>query len=170
MRRSDREVTDRNEIVAIMEKCDVCRVAFNGGGYPYIVPMNFGLCVKEDVMELYFHGAIEGTKIGLMQKDNRVSFEMDCGHRLVPDRERGNCSMEYESVIGQGHMEILPEEEKEKALCILMRHYHQENFPFPPAILSRTKVFRLTVEKVTGKRCHILRKASAGNGDPDTSV
>lgn len=150
MRRSDREVKELKDIVAIMEKCDVCRIALNNNGYPYILPLNFGMCVKEDKIELYFHGAMEGTKYDLMEKDNRVSFEMDCEHRLVT--EQGSCTMEYESVIGQGYMELLPADETYHALCVLMEHYHKEDFSFNKAVMPQTKVFKLVVEKVTGKR------------------
>ncbi len=152
MRRSDREVKKFEDIVAIMEKCDVCRIALNNDGYPYILPLNFGMCVKGEKIELYFHGAIEGTKYDLIAKDNRAGFEMDCGHTLVTETESGNCTMEYESVIGQGRIEIISDDEKDNALCILMRHYHQEEFPFNRAIIPNTKVFKLVVEKVTGKR------------------
>ena len=40
MRRKDREITDFQELVRIMEQCDVCRIALNGGGFPYIVPLH----------------------------------------------------------------------------------------------------------------------------------
>lgn len=151
MRRTDREVTEFNDIIAIMEKCDVCRLALNNDGYPYILPLNFGMEVKDNRIILYFHGAAEGTKYELMEKDNRASFEMDCEHLLVTDEEHGNCTMNYESVIGQGHIEMLSDDEKFDALCILMKHYHQEEFPFNKAVMPRTKVFKLVVEQVTGK-------------------
>lgn len=151
MRRTDREVTEFNEIIAIMEKCDVCRLALNNDGYPYILPLNFGMEVKDNRITLYFHGAAEGTKYELMEKDNRASFEMDCEHLLVTDEEHGNCTMNYESVIGQGHIEMLSDDEKFDALCILMKHYHQEEFPFNKAVMPKTKVFKLVVEQVTGK-------------------
>lgn len=151
MRRSDREIKEFKEIVSIMEKCDVCRIALNNNGYPYILPLNFGMKVEGDQIELYFHGAMEGTKYNLIAKDNRASFEMDCGHRLVTEIEQGNCAMDYASVIGQGYIEILSDDEKYDALCILMNHYHQEEFPFNKAIMPQTKVFKLVVEKVTGK-------------------
>ena len=152
MRRSDREVKDFEEIVAIMEKCDVCRIALNDDGYPYILPLNFGMEVKDGKITLYFHGAQKGTKYELMRRDSRASFEMDCGCRLALEEKEGNCTMEYESVIGRGHIEILPDEGKENALGILMKHYRQEDFPFNRAIMPQTQVFRLTVESVTGKR------------------
>ena len=151
MRRSDREVKEFEDIVAIMEKCDVCRIALNNDGYPYILPLNFGMEVKGHKIELYFHGATEGTKYDLIQKDNRVSFEMDHGHTLVTEMERGSCTMAYESVIGQGYIEMLSDEEKYDALCILMKHYHQEKFLFNKATMPRTNVFKLVVENVTGK-------------------
>lgn len=151
MRRKDREVTDFNEMVAIMEKCDVCRIALNNDGYPYILPLNFGMVINNGTVELYFHGAREGMKYELIRKDNRASFEMDCGHKLLTDADRGNCTMNYESVIGQGHIELLPEDEKYNALCILMKHYHKEEFPFNKAMMSATNVFKLVVENMTGK-------------------
>ncbi len=151
MRRSDREVKDFADIINIMEKCDVCRIALNNNGYPYILPLNFGMKVENNVVELYFHGANEGTKYDLIKNDNRASFEMDCKHRLVTEIERGSCTMEYESVIGQGHIEILSEDEKYTALCVLMQHYHQDTFSFNKSVMSHTTVLKLVVENMTGK-------------------
>lgn len=152
MRRSDREITGINDMIQVMEKCDVCRLALNDGDYPYILPLNFGMKVDNGHITLYFHGATEGKKYDLIARDSRASFEMDCSHRLVTDEEQGNCTMEYESVIGRGRVEIVPEEEKYDALCILMAHYHKEDFPFNQAVMPRTTVFKLTVEQMTGKR------------------
>ena len=152
MRRADREVKEFQDMIQIMEKCDVCRLALNDDGYPYILPLNFGMKVTDGhVVELYFHGAMEGTKYALIGRDNRASFEMDCEHTLLPEIERGNCTMLYQSVIGRGHIEMISDEEKYDALCILMRHYHMEEFPFNQAVMPRTKVFKLVVEEMTGK-------------------
>lgn len=151
MRRSDREIKDIDEIIKVIEKCDVCRLALNDDEYPYILPLNFGMQVTNGKITLYFHGATEGKKYELIEKDKRASFEMDCSHRLVTDMDRGNCTMEYESVIGKGMIEILSEEEKYDALCILMKHYHKEDFPFNKAVIPETTVMKLVVENVTGK-------------------
>lgn len=151
MRRRDREVTDFQEMTAIMEKCDVCRIALNNDGYPYILPLNFGMAVREGTVELYFHGAAEGTKYELIEKDNRAAFEMDCGHKLRLETDTGNCTMDYESVTGQGHIEMIPDDEKSHVLQILMKHYRGEDFPFNKALMPATKVFKLVVENMTGK-------------------
>lgn len=165
MRRSDREIKDIDEIIEVIKKCDVCRLALNDEeGYPYILPLNFGMQIEKnekrniegekekEKIVLYFHGAVEGKKYELMRRDNRASFEMDCAHRLITDEEHGNCTMEYESVIGRGKMEILPDEEKRMALKVLMKHYHKEDFIFNEAVIPQTVLFKLTVENVTGKR------------------
>lgn len=151
MRRSDREITDFDEMIQIMENCDVCRIALNGDGYPYILPLNFGMKAGNGRVELYFHGATEGTKYDLIHLDNRASFEMDCAHRLVTEAERGNCTMEYKSVIGRGRIEMIGEEGKSEALNILMRHYHKDDFPFDRSVMPQTCVFKLVVEDMTGK-------------------
>lgn len=154
MRRSDREISDKNEILEVMEKCDVCRLALNDAeqGYPYILPLNFGMKTDGGQIVLYFHGANEGRKYELIAKDNRVSFEMDCGHRLVLDEISGNCTMNYESVIGRGRIEVAPEEEKDDALHVLMQHYREEDFPYNKAAVPRTTILKLTVEEMSGKR------------------
>lgn len=152
MRRKDREITDFEEIAAVMERCGICRLALNDEEYPYILPLNFGMQVEEGKIVLYFHGAEEGKKYDLIKKNNKAGFEMDCSTRLVTIPEDGNCTMNYESVIGQGRVEILPENEKERALDILMRHYRKENFPYNKAVIPQTTVFKLTVEKCSGKR------------------
>lgn len=75
MRQKNREITDFNEKIEVMKKCDVCRLALNDDGYPYIIPLNFGMSVEGKKVTLYFHSALEGYKVDLMKRDNRASFE-----------------------------------------------------------------------------------------------
>ena len=89
----------------------------------------------------------------LIQKDNRASFEMDCNHALQYFEDKGYCTMAYESVIGRGRIRILSEEEKFDALQEIMNQYHgDEKAYFNPAAISRTSVYCLEVEEITGKR------------------
>ncbi len=49
MRRSDREITDFQEIIAIMNRCDVCRLGLvDSNGYPYIVPLRSLFKISSD--------------------------------------------------------------------------------------------------------------------------
>lgn len=53
MRRTDREITDRQELLDVMARCDVCRLALNDeSGYPYVVPLNFGMEEREGTLYL----------------------------------------------------------------------------------------------------------------------
>ena len=153
MRKSDREIKSKEEIIDIIKRCDVIRLAFNNGDYPYILPLNFGFEVKNDKVIFYLHSALEGTKVDIMKKDNRASFEMVTKHELQYYEEKGYCTMSYESIIGRGRIRILPEDEKMNALKKLMGHYHKsEDTYFNPAAISRTLVYSLEVEEMTAKR------------------
>jgi len=152
MRRKDREITDFDEMIKIIKKCDVCRLALNDEDFPYIVPLNFGLDVQGDQVFFYFHSAMKGTKLDLIAKDNRASFEMDCEHNLILYEESMNCTMGYASVIGHGTIEIVPDEDKYDALKILMRQYHAEDFQFNTEMMKVTTVLKMTVTDMVGKR------------------
>ena len=82
MRQKNRELKNFNELIEVMKNCDVCRLALNDDGYPYILPLNFGLDISGEKITLLFHSALEGHKVALIKKDNRASFEMDCKHKL----------------------------------------------------------------------------------------
>ena len=118
----------------------------------YIVPMNFGMDIEDDQLYLYFHCAKEGRKLELIQKDNRASFEMDCEHKLVLQEEEMECSMGYASVIGQGIIEFVAEEDKFDALKILMGQYRSRDFKFDTRMLGVTTVLKMKVLNMTGKR------------------
>ena len=154
MRRSDREIKDFDDLISVMKKCDVCRLALFDKEYPYILPLNFGMHVNNKEITLYFHGATEGKKYELIRECDKVSFEMDCSHRLVTDVSKGNCTMEFESIIGNGEIEFInDEDEKIEALNILMGHYPVEkDFKFNKSIVPVTVVLKLSVLHITGKR------------------
>lgn len=153
MRRGNREIKAFKDIISIMEKCDVCRLALHDKEYPYILPLNFGMKVAGNKVTLYFHGAYKGKKYDLLDINNKVGFEMDCSHRLITDMDDGNCTMEFESVIGQGEITMVPDDEKLEALEILMEHYPaHKDFNFNKSIIPVTRVMKLEISSFTGKR------------------
>ena len=72
MRRKDRQINDFMEIYDIIKRCDICRIALNNDGYPYILPLNFGVSSEDEKLTFYFHSALEGQKLQLIEKDNRA--------------------------------------------------------------------------------------------------
>jgi len=148
MRRKDREIPDLREIESIIQKAEVCRLAFCDRGKPYVVPLCFGYRRGE----FYFHSASEGRKLDMLRNNRRVSFEMDIDQELIRSIDR--CSMRYRSVIGSGLARIVEERDKKaEALDLIMRHYRQEPFIYSEETLERTVIIKVEIEELAGKAC-----------------
>ena len=63
MRRADREVTDVNEIIDIIDHCKVCHIAMMDGEWPYLLAMNFAYSYEDGQLIIYLHSAKEGNWI-----------------------------------------------------------------------------------------------------------
>ncbi len=107
MRRKDREVSDKKEIIAIINRCDLCRLALAENNQPYIVPMNFGYSFENEQLIIYFHGAHAGKKLDIIRQNPNACFEMDCSTELIKGKQACDYSMAYESVIGNGVIEFI---------------------------------------------------------------
>ncbi|MBN1952105.1 MAG: pyridoxamine 5'-phosphate oxidase family protein [Bacteroidales bacterium] len=153
MRRNEQEITDINTIYEILDQSEVCRLALHDSPYPYIVPLNFGY-EDQGGLCLYFHCALEGKKLDLIRKNNKVCFETEANTRLVRSAKACGWSMEYRSVIGYGTLGILEEEELVRhGLKIVMRHYSGTSaHDFDALSLSRCLVLRLQVESYSAKQ------------------
>jgi uncharacterized protein len=154
MRRKDREITDFNEILAIMEKCDVCRLAMVDNSLPYVVPMNFGFTAENGKVTMYFHSAKEGRKIDILKVNPDVCIEMDCSHQLITGEKACDYTMDFESIIGSGKAEFIDsEEEKKFALTQIMRKYSDTKpFNFDEKLLRYTTLIIVRVSELAGKR------------------
>jgi len=154
MRRQDRKIADRAGIDALLARAVVCRVAFAVENEPYVVPLSPGYDAQANA--LYFHTAREGRKIDCIEANPRVCFEVEGLVETKAGDARGcTWSVRYESVIGYGTMsELLSREERERALrCILDQQSGRRiHWTFEPEMLSVTRVWRLDIEQVTGKR------------------
>lgn len=152
MRRADREVAAKDDIAAIMKKCDAVSVAF-AGETPYVIPMSFGFEWEGEYPALYLHGAFEGEKVERMRKDDRVAFSMYTGTSVVEGATACAYSTTYESVCGSGRMIVLEGEEKRHALGVLMRQYAGERaFTFDDRALAAVNVWKIDVQRISGKR------------------
>ena len=154
MRRKDREITDRSEIDVLLLRAKVCRVAFAVNEEPYIVPLSHGY--NAEAGALFFHTAKEGKKIECIETNPRVCFEVEGNVEVKEGDERG-CSwgVRYESVIGFGtFVELLTSEEKTDALRFTMRQQANQDadWTFAQKMVDATRVWRLDIESMTGKR------------------
>lgn len=153
MRKSDREITDFEEIVKIIDGCETVRLGLYGDDYPYIVPLSFGYEAGNGKICVYFHCATEGKKIDLIGKDNRACMEFD---RLNAYADTGHSvTADYESVMLFGRVEKCEGEEKVKGLGLLLSHCGFGDGKYPArdcAALPRVAVYKLESETLTGKR------------------
>jgi len=149
MQRKDKELTDIKEIEKIINKADRCRIGLVDNDEPYVVPVCFGY----ERNTLYFHGALEGRKVELIRKNNKVCFEIDTDVEVIRRTEKPcDWTMKYRSVIGMGGAHILESnEEKRHGLSVLMRHYTNSEFTIPENKLKSVLVVRIDIESVTGK-------------------
>ena len=152
MRKSNREITDVNELLEVMKHCDVCRLALNDNEYPYILPLNFGLEVLDGNIKLYFHSAMEGYKWEVIARDNRASFEMDCEHKLIEAKLACLYGFYFKSITGNGVASIVEDmEEKKIALSLLMKHQTGKDFTFEDKHAKAVTVFKVEVTNFSAK-------------------
>ena len=148
MRRKDKEISDESDIKAVIEKTRVCRLGMVNGNKPYIVPLCFGYSDNA----LYFHGSLKGKKIDLIRENPNVCFEFDLLTETIESENACDWSMKYQSVIGFGKAVFVEnEDEKHKALNIIMRQYTDRLFQFPKNMLKATAVIKVEIESMTGK-------------------
>lgn len=153
MTRREREITDREEILGILNKCKVVHIGLTDGDQPYIVPMNYGYTYEDGRLTLYLHGALTGYKYEVIEKNPKVCFEMECD--VVPFSGKVACQYgtTYSSIIGKGVAEIVDAvEEKMNALTILMKTQTGRDFTFEEKLVSIVNVIRIDVTEFTAKR------------------
>ena len=156
MRRNDREITDINEKIKLIEQNKVCRIGFSDNGQPYIVPMNYGFTFESGVLVIYLHCAKEGRKIDILKNNNKVCFEIDDDHRLVDGGEIAcKYGYSYSSIIGFGKIELINEPgEKTQILNILMKHQTGKDtvYSYTEKELDGVTTLKIIVDDFSGKR------------------
>ena len=150
--RREREVTDMNEIIRILDKCRIVHLGLVDGDEPYVVPLNYGYTMDDGKLTIYVHGAKTGYKLDLMRANPKVFFEMDCD--VIPFEGKSACQYgtSYASVMGRGLAHIVEDvEEKKKALSILMKTQTGKDFEFTDKLVSVVCVMRIDVLDYSAK-------------------
>lgn len=153
MRRKDREVTEFERIVRIVDACEIVRLGLADGDFPYIVPVNFAYTVNGRELRFYFHGAMAGRKYELLTQNPLCSFELDIPLEIDCIAEKKSVTMRYRSVMGRARVRFLEGEEKQRAIdsIILARHEKTRHFEYDRTAVQRTAVGELTVIELTAK-------------------
>lgn len=153
MRRKDREVTDFDTIVGIIDECEIIRIGLADGNFPYIVPVNFAYTVNGNEICFYIHGAMAGRKYEMLTKNPFCSFEMDIPLEMDCIVDQKDVTMRYKSVMGKCRVDFLEGEEKQSAIddVIMARYEATKNFDYNRETVKRTAVAKLTVMEISAK-------------------
>ena len=150
MRRSEKEIHDREELESILKSGEVCRLGLCENNVPYIVPMNYGYYDRT----LYFHSAKKGRKIDILKKNSYACFEIEVGNEIVKNEKACSWAARFKSVIGYGELEEVHErDEKVKGLSLLLKQYSgKEAWEFPEDAVEKVLVLKLRIDTMSGKR------------------
>jgi len=155
MRRKDREITDINEKLTIIQKCKVCRIGLSENNFPYVIPLNYGYTFEKEILTLFFHSAPEGKKLDIIKKNNDACFEIDCDSKLIEGEQACNYGYAYKSIIGFGKIEIIENpDEKIYALNMLMKHQTEKDIAhkFTNDQIKNVCAYKMVVTDYTGKQ------------------
>ena len=149
MRNFKKEITDRAELEEVLAKAEVLFLALHDAPAPYVIPLNFAYADGA----LWFHGALEGTKLNLIRRDPRVGFSTVIEARVVPAPAACDSNALGSSVVGRGTARLCTDpEERRHGLDALMRHHGIAAPEYRADSVDRTCVVRIDVEELRGKR------------------
>ena len=150
MPHQDRLTFNAEEIAAILDQAQVCRLALSDGERPYVVP----LCFARQEQRIYLHSAAKGRKIDLLKRNPRVCIEVDRLLGLKPGESACSFGLYYESVVGFGTAIVVQDEtEKRTALELLCRRYGVPGqMAFSDKALAGTMVLRVEFDQISAKR------------------
>jgi len=150
MRRKDKEIQDKNLIKQIIDKAQVCRLGLSNNNKPYVVPVSFGF----DGTSIYFHTAVEGTKIDFMSANPYICFELEHDVKIITnDALACKWTQSFFSVIGFGTVrEITDYQDKVKAFNHIMKHYSGREWDFDEEMFKKTRLWKIIIEQISGKK------------------
>jgi nitroimidazol reductase NimA-like FMN-containing flavoprotein (pyridoxamine 5'-phosphate oxidase superfamily) len=152
MRRKDKEIKDRSEMIAIIEQAKYITIAMSRDNEPYLVTLSHGYDRAKHCF--YFHCADEGKKIDILKKNSLV-----WGQALI---DRGYAQNVCDHLFATTHFKgkvIFVENEQEKIHALeVMINALDEN---PRQVMktqigkdsvARVQIGRIDIEYMSGKK------------------
>ena len=152
MRKREREITDETMIRDILDRAQVIHLGLSDEGQPYVVPMNYGYVLEDGKLTFYLHGALEGYKYEVMEKNPRISFSIECDVKPFEGRVACQYGTVYSSIMGKGTAVLVEDiEEKKQAMSVLMKTQTGKDFTFDEKLVSIVRVIRLDITEFSAK-------------------
>jgi nitroimidazol reductase NimA-like FMN-containing flavoprotein (pyridoxamine 5'-phosphate oxidase superfamily) len=152
LRKKDQEITDEEEMRAILREAHYVTLAMCLDDDPYLVTISHGF--DADRNAIYFHCAQKGKKIDILRANPVVWGEavMDMGY------DGPDCKQEYATVQFRGKV-TFPQEDEEKrhGLTVLLNQFGADVDEFfakddTDKAVRKVNVGRVDVEYMSGKR------------------
>jgi uncharacterized protein len=149
MRRTEREITDREAIDDLLRRETVMYLAMVDDGAPYVVPISYGY----DGQVLYLHSALAGRKMEVLRRNPQVCFAVGVDRVLHKGEVPCGWGFKYRSVVGEGLVTIIADEAgKRQGLDVLMRQFGGTGGDYVPEQLASTAVLRIDITSLSGKQ------------------
>ena len=152
MTKRERQITDPEQIRAILDSAKVLHLGLAVNNEPYVVPMNYGYTMEDGRLTLYLHSALRGKKLDMIRENPNVFFEMDCDRQPFAGDVACQYGLAYSSIMGRGKATIVEDvEEKMKAMSVLMKTQTLKDFTFTDRLVSIVAVIRIDAAEYTAK-------------------
>ena len=159
MTKRELQITDENQIRAILDTAKVVHVGLCVDNEPYVVPMNYGYTMEEGKLVFYLHSATKGRKLDMLRKNPNVFIELDCDRQPFEGEKPCQYGLSYSSLMGRGTARIIEGvEEKIEAMKFLMKTQTKKDFEFNERLVSIVAVIRIDVTEYTAKHRPIPEK------------
>jgi uncharacterized protein len=160
MRRNEFCIQNENLTQEIFKEVSYGTLSLVQGSIPYCVPLNFAI-YENDII---FHGALEGKKMQLLQKNPQACFSVVKEYSFIPSHFSSSLACPatqfFASIFCEGEISIITDlDEKAKALSALMqkmqpeKQYEEINAknPLYTKMLEKTAIMKLAIQNSTTK-------------------
>lgn len=149
MRRSKQELKKSESIEILKRNTSGVLSVCDNEDYPYAVPLSY---VYVD-NKIYFHSALEGHKIDVIKKNNKVSFCVIDKDDVLPEK----FTTLFKSVVVFGKASIADNDEKLNAIKLLSQKYspdfEKESKEEIEKFIDKFLIVKIELEHISGKQC-----------------
>jgi len=156
MRRKDREIKDKEWIIALLDRAEYGVLATCKDGQPFTVARNFAYDPKRHA--IFFHGARKGRTFESISEGTPANLNVsEMGEWILAERAM-NFGVKYKGVVVFGTLRIEddPDEQKRGLQLLMDKHFPKlkpdvDYEATTDTDLKVTAVLRLDVESWSGK-------------------
>ncbi len=153
MRRKEREIDNIEELNEIIMQGKYAVIAMCRDNEPYVITLSYGFDQAKNT--LYFHSALEGLKLDIIDYNPDVSATIIDDQGYLP----GECAHKYRSVVLDGKIVTVSDiEEKKHGMNVLLNHLEDNPATVKKRTLKNDQIYdkfailRLDISDITGKK------------------